>query len=50
MSAADIKSALEAQLPMQTSFMQALMGFIGTIVTGLIVSLGLGLFLKKKEA
>jgi hypothetical protein len=50
MSEAQIRSALDAQAPMQTSFMQALFGFIGTVVTGPIVSLILGLFLKKKEA
>jgi hypothetical protein len=50
MSAAEIKSTLDAQLPMQTSFMQALMGFIGTVVTGPIVSMVLALFLKKKMA
>ena len=50
MSGVEIKSILDAQLPMQTSFMQALMGFIGTVVTGPIVSMVLGLFLKKKEA
>jgi hypothetical protein len=49
MSVAEIKSTLDAQVSMQTSFMQALMGFIGTVVTGPIVSMVLGLFLKKKE-
>jgi len=50
MSDPQIKSALDAQAPMQTSFMQALFGFIGTVVTGPIVSMILGIFLKKKEA
>jgi hypothetical protein len=50
MSNLEIKAALDGQAPMQTSFMQALFGFIGTVVTGPVVSLMLGLFLKKKEA
>jgi hypothetical protein len=50
MSDIQIKAALDAQAPMQTSFMQALFGFIGTVLTGPIVSLVLGLFLKKKDA
>jgi len=50
MSDVQIKTTLDAQAPMQTSFMQALLGFIGTVVTGPIVSMVLALFLKKKEA
>lgn len=50
MADAQIKTTLDAQAPMQTSFMQALLGFIGTVVTGPIVSMILGIFLKKKEA
>jgi hypothetical protein len=50
MSDLDIKTMLDAQRPMQTSFMQALFGFIGTVVTGPIVSMVHGIFLKKKEA
>jgi hypothetical protein len=45
-----IKAALDAQAPMQTSFMQALFGFIGTVVTGPIASLVIGAFVKKKHA
>jgi hypothetical protein len=45
---AEIKALLDAQAPMQTSFMQALFGFIGTFLTGLIISLIAGAFLKSK--
>lgn len=44
----EVKSLLDAQAPMQTSFMQALFGFIGTLVTGVIVSLIAAVFLKGK--
>jgi uncharacterized membrane protein len=47
---AEIKSVLDAQAVTQTSFMQALMGFIGTLVTGFIVSLIVGAIWRKKEA
>ena len=46
----EVKNLLDAQAPMQTSFMQALFGFIGTLVTGVIVSLIAGAFLKGKPA
>jgi hypothetical protein len=44
----EVKALLDAQAPMQTTFMQALFGFIGTLVTGVIVSLITGVFLKGK--
>jgi hypothetical protein len=50
MSDTQIREALEAQAAVQTSFMQALFGFIGTVVTGPVVSMILGVFLKKKPA
>ena len=46
---AEIKAILDAQAPMQTTFMQALFGFIGTMVTGFVVSLIAGAALKKKD-
>jgi len=46
----EVKVLLEAQAPMQTSSMQALFGFIGTFVTGLLVALSAGAFLKGKSA
>lgn len=49
-SDSEIKDLLDAQAPMQNSFMQALFGFIGTVVTGLIVSLVAGAFLKEKKS
>jgi len=48
-AATDVKAILDAQAPMQTSFMQALFGFIGTMVTGFVVSLIAGASLKKKD-
>jgi hypothetical protein len=50
MSETQIREALEAQAAVQTSFMQALFGFIGTVITGPVVSMILGVFLKKKPA
>lgn len=47
---AEIKSVLDAQAAVQTSFMQALMGFIGTLVTGFVVSLIAGAIWRKKDA
>lgn len=49
-SDAEVTAVLEAQAPMQTSFWQALFGFIGTFVTGVVVSLIAGAFLKGKPA
>jgi hypothetical protein len=48
MSAADIKTALDNQARMQTPFMQAFSGFIGTVITGFVISLVAGAFLRKK--
>ena len=48
-AATEIKAILDAQAPMQTSFMQALFGFIGTMVLGFVFSLIAGAALKKKH-
>jgi hypothetical protein len=48
MSATDIKTALDNQARMQTPFMQAISGFIGTVITGFVISLVAGAFLRKK--
>ena len=50
MSDSAIKAQLDAMAPMQTSFMSALSGFLGTIVTGLLISLIAAAFIRKKEA
>jgi hypothetical protein len=44
-----IKTQLDAQAAMQTSFMSALSGFLGTVVTGLVISLIAAAFIRKKE-
>jgi hypothetical protein len=49
MTDVQIQAALEAQAPMQTSFMQALFGFIGTVVTGPIVSMALAILPRKNK-
>jgi hypothetical protein len=49
MSEADVKAQLDAQAPMQTSFFSALFGFLGTIITGLLISLIAAAFIRKKE-
>ena len=46
---AEISDLVTASASTQTPFMQALMGFLGTIVTGFVVSLILGIFIKRKE-
>jgi hypothetical protein len=43
-----VKAQLEQQAAFQTPFMSAFMGFVGTLVTGLVVSLIVGAFLRKK--
>jgi vacuolar-type H+-ATPase subunit I/STV1 len=48
-SEADIKNLLDAQASMQTPFFSALSGFLGTVVTGFVISLIAGAFLRKKE-
>ena len=48
MSEEMIKTQLEWQAKFQTPFMSALMGFLGTMITGLVVSLVVGAFLRKK--
>jgi hypothetical protein len=50
MSDADIKAQLDAQAPMQTPFMSALFGFLGTVVTGLVIALVAAAFIRKKES
>ena len=47
-SEAEISAQLQASAAVQTPFMQALFGFIGTVVTGLIASLIIGVFYRKK--
>jgi hypothetical protein len=44
----EINAQVSAQAAMQTPLMNALSGFIGTVVTGLIVSAIAGAFLRKK--
>jgi TM2 domain-containing membrane protein YozV len=48
MSEEMIKAQLDQQAAFQTPFMSAFMGFVGTLVTGLLVSLIVGAFLRKK--
>jgi len=43
-----IQQALAAAAPFQTSFWSAFFGFLGTAVTGLLVSLVIAAFLRKK--
>lgn len=50
MTEAQVAAALDAQAAMQTPFLQALLGAVMTVVTGLVVSLVLAAFLRKKEA
>jgi hypothetical protein len=45
---ADINSQLAAAAAMQTPFMNAISGVIGTVVTGLVVAAIAGAFLRKK--
>jgi hypothetical protein len=47
-SEAEINAYLAQLAPTQTSFRQALFGFIGTVATGLVASLAIGIFLRKK--
>jgi hypothetical protein len=48
LSEADIKGQLAAAAAMQTPLMNALMGFIGTVVTALVVSVVAAAFWRKK--
>jgi hypothetical protein len=48
-SDAAVKAQLDLQAPMQTPFMSALSGFLGTVVTGLVISLITAAFIRKKE-
>ncbi|TAK56718.1 MAG: DUF4199 domain-containing protein [Bacteroidetes bacterium] len=47
-SETEIETAIQAAMVMQTPFLQALFGLIGTVVTGLIVSLVVAIFYRKK--
>jgi|WetSurMetagenome_2_1015567.scaffolds.fasta_scaffold18936_2 hypothetical protein len=49
MTEEQIVASLEAQAPMQTPFMQALIGSVMTVVTGLVASLVLAAFIKRKN-
>jgi hypothetical protein len=49
MSDADVKAQLDAQAAMQTSFITAISGFVGTVVTGFVISLIAAAFIRKKE-
>jgi hypothetical protein len=47
-SETDIKTLLDAQAPTQTPFFSALFGFLGTVVTGFVISLIAAAFLHNK--
>jgi len=49
MSEVDIQTRLDMMAATQTPFMQAFLGLIGTTITGVIVSLILAIFLRKKS-
>lgn len=44
----EIKTILDAQAPMQTSFVQACLGFVGTLLTGLLTGLIGGAFIRNR--
>lgn len=46
---AAFQARLDAIAPMQTPFMQAFAGFAGTLLTGIVVSVIAGVFLRKKK-
>lgn len=48
MSEAEINATLDQYAPMQTPFLNALTGVIGTIVTGALASLVIAIFIRKK--
>lgn len=48
-SEAQITAALDAIAPTQNSLMQAIMGFVGTVVTGFIASFILAFIFRKKK-
>ncbi len=48
LSEADIQAQVAASAAMQTPVMNALSGFVGTVVTGLVVSAVAGIFLRKR--
>lgn len=50
MAEEEIARAVEMSASMQTPFIQAMSGFLGTLVTGLVLSLILGVFFRKKGA
>ncbi|MBS4028747.1 MAG: DUF4199 domain-containing protein [Ignavibacteriales bacterium] len=45
---AEISKAIEEAKPMNTSMMSAVMGFVGTVGTGLVASAVIGAFMRKK--
>ena len=47
-SEAAIAAEVQASAAVQTPLMQALFGFLGTVVTGLLASLVIGIFFRKK--
>lgn len=47
-SDAEIVAEIQVSSPVQTPLMQAIFGFIGTVVTGLLASLVIGIFFRKK--
>ena len=50
MSEADAQAQLNLQAPMQTSFVSALTGAVMTVVTGVVASLVIAIFYRKKPA
>ena len=48
MSEEQITTTLDQMAPMQTPFMNALMGFLGTLITGVLASLIIAVFYRKK--
>jgi hypothetical protein len=48
MAEAEIQSQLAQQAPYQTAGMQALIGFCATVITGLLASAVIGLFIRNK--
>ena len=49
-TAAEIQQAIDAAAPMQTSVGNALTGFIGTFVTGVIASAVIGIWIRRSSA
>lgn len=49
LSEEEIETQLDSMAPLQTPIMQAIQGFFGTLVTGLLASLVIAIFIRKKE-